>query len=80
MISLGQKLNDKRSMTLRMRFQSREESHFTKGETEIQESQINNRAIQFIGNTTVTSILFSVTSIQANVFPTKIIVWFQVIF
>lgn len=42
-----------------MRFQSWEESHFTKGKPGIQESQINGRTIPLIVNTTVTSIQLS---------------------
>lgn len=40
---LGQKRNSKkkkRLMSLRVRFQSEEESHFTEGETEAEENQI----------------------------------------
>lgn len=45
-------------MNLRIRFQSGGESHFTEGETEAQESQKMDSAIE-IGETTETSIQFS---------------------
>lgn len=45
-------------MSLRLRFQSGEESHFTEGETETEESQIHDRVIQLIDDTSMTSIQF----------------------
>lgn len=45
-------------MSLRLRFQSGEASHFTEGETETEESQIHDRVIQLIGDTSMTSIQF----------------------